>query len=58
MEQSSRKTLNIRIDRADFDRLNTLTAEQDDSVAKLVRKAVKQYLTTQSEDDAVHDREL
>ena len=58
MEQSSRKTLSIRIDRADFDRLNALTAEQDDSRAKLVRKAVKQYLTTQSEDDAVHDREL
>lgn len=39
MSTEDRKILNIRIDRVDFNRLNALAAEQDDSVAKLVRKA-------------------
>lgn len=42
-KKSKRNRLNLRIDDDEFETLNLISYEDDESVSQIVRKAIKQY---------------
>ena len=42
-KRSKRNRLNLRIDDDEFDTLNMISYEDDETISQIVRKAIKQY---------------
>jgi hypothetical protein len=42
-KRNKRNRLNLRIDDDEFDTLNLISYEDDETVSQIVRKAIKQY---------------
>lgn len=44
-KRSKRNRLNLRIDDDEFETLNLISYEDDETISQIVRKAIKQYVT-------------
>lgn len=44
-KKSKRNRLNLRIDDDEFEMLNLISYEDEESISQIVRKAIKQYAT-------------
>jgi hypothetical protein len=44
-KRSKRNRLNLRIDDDEFETLNLISYEDDETISQIVRKAIKQYAT-------------
>ena len=44
-KRSKRNRINLRIDEEEFETLNAISFEDEESISQVVRKAIKQYVT-------------
>ena len=44
-KKNKRNRINLRIDDDEFETLNSISFEDEESISQVVRKAIKQYIT-------------